>query len=122
VSAGIGLEELRAKVAEYGTAAFLVTVGDAGPHVVSVAVQWTGDEIVVGAGRTTGANVQARPEVSLLWPPDGRDYSLIVDGVAVVAGDSVVIRPGRAVLHRSVAAPGEGPGCIRVLDAERPSA
>lgn len=74
-----------------------------------------GDRIIVGAGRTTVGNVASRPGVSLLWPPNGGDYSLIVDGVAVVAGDHVVIRPERAVLHRSVAASGDGPSCIRVL-------
>lgn len=115
MSVGV-LEELRAKVAEYGALAFLVTSGAAAPHIVSVAVSWSGDEILVGAGRTTTGNVASRPRVSLLWPPDGRDYSLIVDGAAVVAGDRIAIRPERAVLHRSVAASGDGPSCIRVLE------
>jgi len=118
----VELGELRDRVAGYGPAAFLVTVNDVGrPHVVSVNVAFEDGELVAGAGRTTSANVAARPGVTLLWPPSADGYSLIVDGPAAVRaaadGPVIAIAPNRAVLHRTVTAPGDGPSCITVLDA-----
>src|SRR4051812_46703906 len=109
--------ELAARVEEYGTLAYLVTISD-GPraHIVAVAVDWSGGELVVGAGRTTSANVTARPEVSLLWAaPDGGDYSLIVDGAGRVEGETVLIKPAKAVLHKTAREGARGPRCVPVL-------
>ena len=123
MSVPVGLDELRQQVEASGPVAFLLTVsGGASPHVVSADVRWEGDQLVVGAGRTTSANVTAAPAVSLLWPRAGEDYSLIVDGSAVVDGDVVRITPSRAILHRSAlaAAPdghtaGDAPRCVTIL-------
>lgn len=123
MSVPVAIEELRQQMVACGPDAFLVTVSDtASPHATSAAVSWDGDELVVGAGRTTAANAAASPAVTLLWPAAGRDYSLIVDGSAVVDGDVVRITPTHAILHRSVlaAAPdghraGDAPRCITVL-------
>ena len=92
-----------------------VTVnGEGRPHVVSVSVALEDGELVTGAGRTTAANVGGRPDVTLLWPPSAEGYSLIVDGPAVVrdssAGAVVAVAPNRAVLHRTVTAPGAACG------------
>lgn len=106
MSVKIDVERLEAEVGSFGDLAYCVTVGDGpAPHVVSVRPAWRGGEIVVGAGRRTGANVAARPSVTLLWPPahDG-GFSLLVDGEARVEGEEVVVRPLSAILHRSVAA------------------
>lgn len=84
--------------------AYLMTTSDKGaPHVVPVDVALDGDELVVdGIGRHTRENATERPVVGMVWPPQSEaDYSLIVDGRAVVAGERLRITPTRAVLHRS---------------------
>jgi hypothetical protein len=114
--------ELRRHVESYGPVAYLMTVGDGGrPHAVSVVLAWSGDALTTGAGSRTAANIGDGAEVTLLWPPaPGGDYSLIVDGHAVVApsggpsGPQVVVQPRSAVQHRVAEAPGEGPGCVAV--------
>ncbi len=116
MSIAVSLDQLRDEIARRGDAAFVLTTGDDGPHVVSARIGWDGDELVGGAGNRTAANAGDRPAVSLLWPASFDDYSLIVDGTATVADGSFRIAPVRAVLHRSAAASGDGPGCIKVLD------
>ncbi|MGH8998328.1 MAG: pyridoxamine 5'-phosphate oxidase family protein [Acidimicrobiia bacterium] len=105
MSIAVELEALPERIAEYGSLAFLVTVGeDHRAHVVSVRVGEAGDgRLTLPAGRRTRANVEARPSVTIVWPPgpDGR-YSLIIDGAAQAPGDGddpVSIRPSSAVLH-----------------------
>lgn len=122
MSVPVDLEALRRQAAACGPAAFLVTIHDGPrPHVVSVDVGWDGPAIVVAAGGGTRANVERNPSVTLLWPADGQDYALIVDGDGRVDGDVVRIEPTGAVLHRSVlaAAPtghreGDAPACMPV--------
>ena len=116
MSIAVSLDQLRDEVARRGDAAFVVTTGDGGPHVVSARITWDGDQLVAGAGTRTAANVEAHPTLALLWPASFDDYSLIVDGTASAADGSLRITPVRAVLHRSAAASGDGPGCIKVLD------
>jgi hypothetical protein len=116
MSIAVSLDQLRDEVARRGDAAFVVTTGEDGPHVVSVRVAWDGDALVGGAGNRTAANVAARPSVSLLWPSTFDDYSLIVDGTGAAVDGMLRIDPVRAVLHRSAAAVGDGPGCIKVLE------
>ena len=115
-----GLED---RIAEFGPAAYLVTVGDDGrPHVVSVAVTVApGPSPVLSAtaGRSTRANLAARPALTLLWPAaSGGAYSLLVDGVAQTGADAdgrpIVVAPASAVLHRVADAAGEGATCLPV--------
>jgi hypothetical protein len=144
VSVSVDLQALRNRVGDFGSRAFLVTVGDDGrPHVVSVHVDTDGELLVVAAGRRTSANVAARPAVTLLWPaptsvgvmfdatdtgcdrtPDSADfvalddYGLIVDGAGeLVDSDppAVAIRPTAAILHRLADTAGDGPSCVPVL-------
>ena len=121
MSVTVALDDLRERSEEFGAVAYLLTVtDDRRPHVVSVEVAWEEDALVAGAGRTTSANVAGQPNVSILWsPPSDGDYSLIVDGTAEARQRDgtavVVIRPSRAVLHRSANADGDGPSCITVL-------
>jgi len=114
MSIPVPLERLRAATLERGGTAYLLTVSDDGtPHAVHGAVRWDGDVLVTEVGRRTGANATARPSVSLLYPvrTDG-DYSLIVDGTAVVEnGKRVVITPTTAVLHRPAAVPDPSSPC-----------
>jgi Pyridoxamine 5'-phosphate oxidase len=121
MSVTVSLEELHEQIEASGPRAFLVTVSDDGrPHVVSVVVRRQGDGVAFGAGRTSRANLEARPTATLLWPPgpvDGGEYSLIVDGHRDAAGDddTVTVHPTAAVLHRIAGSSGDGPSCIPVL-------
>jgi hypothetical protein len=121
MSQPVELPALRSRLEEYGSSAFLTTVGDeASPHVTSVTVRMDGDRLVFGAGRTSRANLEARPTVALLWPaPAGADYSLIVDGTfdgpVGDAGD-VALRPTSAILHRVAGTPGDGATCLPVTE------
>lgn len=122
MSVKVELDEVREQVAACPSVAYLLTVTDDGrPHAVSLEVEWDGDCLVGGAGRTTAANAERSPDVSLLWPVSGRDgYALIVDGRAEVRHDGdqarVAVKPSGAVLHATPDARKEGgPGCIPVL-------
>lgn len=116
MSIAVALDDLRDEISERGDAAFAVTVGDAGPHVVSLRVRWDGDVLVGAAGNRTAGNVGARPAVTLLWPGVWPDFSLLVDGTSVAADGELRVTPTRAVLHRSAEAAGDGPSCVKVLD------
>ena len=117
MSVAVSLEQLHARVAEFGERAYLTTVGSDGrAHVVSVRATVDGDRVLVRAGRTSTANVAVNPAVTLLWaaPADG-PYCLILDGGATVLDGEegeTEIRPTRAVLHRVVGASPDLPSCI----------
>ncbi len=106
MSVPVALDRLRAELAERGPHAYVLTGSDDGrPHAVHGAVAWQGDALVAAVGRRSAANARARPSVSLLYPVRHvGDYSLIVDGVAVVVSDGdghrLVVTPTAAVLHR----------------------
>ena len=113
MSVPVDLDSLAATIAERTMRGYLLTGGNDGrPHTTAVILAWDGDALVGSCGRTTAANVSARPAVSLLWPPNApEDYSLIVDGDGEIVGDGddrqVRIRPTHAILHRP-AAGGDG--------------
>ena len=114
----VPVEALQDRLVEFGPAAFLITATSEGRvHVVSAAPRIEGDVLVVGAGRTSRANLAANPALTLLWPgPPSGDYSLIVDGQALGGhgeGD-VEVTPMRAVLHRLVGAVNDGPRCVPI--------
>jgi len=103
--------------------AYLMTSSEQGaPHAVAVNAVLQGGELVVNeTGRRTRDNAAQRPEVALVWPPQAEsDYSLIVDGRAVVEGSGLRIAPARAVLHRpapprQAAAPGScASDCVEI--------
>jgi hypothetical protein len=118
MSISVPLDRLRAALAERSEAAYLLTVTDEGrPHAVHVAVRWDGDALAAEVGKRTAANAAARPAaISLVYPlraPD--DYSVIVDGTAVVAsgeeGPRLRITPTKAVMHRPAAVPDPAAAC-----------
>lgn len=127
-------ERLRAALDERGPGAYLITVADDGrPHAVHVTLRWAGEALEATVGKRTAANAAARPTaVSLLYPlRTADDYSLIVDGTAVVAPAAgpdgeprVLVTPQRAVLHRPASAPvagdasGCGADCVPLLEPE----
>ena len=120
MSVPVDLTALRVRLAEYGPHPFLVTVNEDGtPHVTSVTVHLDSGTLVAGAGRRTRRNLADRPAVALLWPPAADPaYSLIVDAVAVAAGEDGVeevrMAPHAAILHRVAGADGDGPNCLAV--------
>jgi hypothetical protein len=81
---------------------FLVTVGESGrARMLSVRTSFADGRLTVDAGSGTRTNVARQPDVTMVFPPaDGREFSLIVDGHATVAGEQVVVTPANAVLHR----------------------
>jgi hypothetical protein len=123
MSIPVELTAVRSRIEEYGYRGYLLTVGrDGRPHSVGVGVRWEDDLLVTAPGNSTVANAGARPLVALLWPPvEPGGYSLIVDAEVVSAvasgegGNSVVLKPTKAVLHRPAEdlAPGASlrPGC-----------
>src|SRR5258708_35174518 len=86
MSIPVPLPELATTMSRFGSAPYLLTVGpDATPHAASVSVEWLGDRLLAGAGRSTAANLRTNTAVALLWPPPSPgDYSLIVDGTGEV--------------------------------------
>ncbi len=116
MSIPVALDELRDQIRRFALAPYLLSVSDdARPHAVAVAAVWQGDALVMEVGKRSAANASARPQVSLLWPPnEPGGYSLIVDGrAAATSGDGgLAFTPTRAVLHRPAATPDAAkPGC-----------
>jgi hypothetical protein len=102
MNASAGAPSLASAVAQYGFAYLMTTNAKGAPHAVAVdAVLQDGELRVDRIGNRTRENARARPAVGLVWPPPtAAGYSLIVDGHAAVAGDSLRITPTRAILHR----------------------
>jgi hypothetical protein len=118
VSIPVDLAAVRAQITRFGPSAILVTTSAVGPpHVSSVVVTIDGDNLVMGAGRRTRANVVEHPAVALVWAaPIDPDYCLIVDAVVDATinerpGDNLVVRPTSAVLHRLANAAADIPVC-----------
>jgi hypothetical protein len=117
MSVPVPRERLRAAVEERGSSAYLLTVKDDGsPQAVHSPLHWDDDVLVADVGKRSAGNAAARPAVSLLFPArQDDDYSLIVDGTAVVtagaAGAQVRVTPSWAVLHRPGPAPAPGASC-----------
>lgn len=102
MSITVTLEQLAQTLARYRFA-YLLTIGDdTRPHATAVNPTLARDTLLVrDLGRTTRANLAARPSVTLIWPPaNAGDYSLIVDGLGSIQADELAITPSRAVLHR----------------------
>lgn len=103
MSIPVKLENLVDALTHYRIAYLLTVTDKATPHAVQIDAVLQGGDLVIGSlGKRTRNNVQARPNVSLLWPPESETgYSLIVDGEAELDGDVLRVKPTRAVLHRA---------------------
>ena len=91
---------------------YLVTTNDNGsPHVAVIRPYWEMGRLRSHVSDHTQVNIESRPGVSFVWPPDEPDgYTMIVDADAVLLiDDSVSARPIRGVMHR--------PGEASVADA-----
>jgi hypothetical protein len=122
MSIPVDLSKLAEAMARYRFAYLLTSSERGAPHALAVTPVLQGGELVVNkTGRRTRDNAQQRADVALVWPPlSEADYSLIVDGQAVVAGEGLRITPARAVLHRPApsrepAVPGAcGSDCVEI--------
>ena len=102
MSVSVELGELEAHIARFGPRALLVTTAGVGPpRVISVLVTVEAPHLAVRVGKRTRANANEHPDVALVWPvTDGR-HCLIVDGTAQLGeGESLLVLPVSAVLHR----------------------
>lgn len=98
----VELGELADRIDEYGFA-YLVTVGeDSRAHLLAVLPELVDGGLVIGGvGRHSIANVDAKPAVTLVWPPpDAGGFSLIVDGEAKSGDGAITVTPTKAILHR----------------------
>src|SRR3954449_3529486 len=104
MSVAVPIAELSAAIKGQIGWCYLLTVSDDGQaRVLAVAPTDAGDGVLrFDVGKSTGANVAARPSVTLLFPPaSAAAMSLIVDGSATVDNGAVSFVPTWAVMHRS---------------------
>ncbi len=86
---------------EYADGYLLTITAEASTRAVAVQPRFVEGKVVVGAGRSSSANVAERPSVTVLCPPGvAMGFALLVDGTATVVGDKIVIDVTSAVLHR----------------------
>lgn len=112
MSIPVAIDDLAATLTRFDAAFLLSTDPTTTParvKVVSVRPHLSEGLLVLDApGRGSLANAGANDAVTLLWPPRAPDdFSLIVDGTAVVVEQTMHVRPTGAVLHRPA---GTGPG------------
>lgn len=98
----VDLAKLAEAVADYAFAYLLTVTDDQRPHAVAVQPVMRESTLdLTGLGNRTLANLAARPDVTLLFPPrEPGGYSLIVDGHASADGGRASVAPSHAVLHR----------------------
>jgi hypothetical protein len=84
---------------------YLLTSRDGLVKAVSVrAVPEVGGLRIATPGRGSVANVDANPNLTLVFPPLANPgMSLLVDGIGAVDGEDVLVTPTGAVLHKPVA-------------------
>ncbi len=105
-------ETLANAITTHGDDAYLLTVGEAGPHTSFVTVRHAGDRISCHAGNSARTNVARVVDVSLFWPPrEEGGYGIVVNGRAEAGADSLTeIRITKAVLHRAGSKPADREG------------
>lgn len=115
MSIPVAIDDLAAAIERHGWAYLLTVRHDLRAHIVAVTPVWDDATLVMEVGRGTARNASERPAISLCYPPLEPDgYSLIIDGDAVVAGESTVrFAPTGAVQHRPAPAgfTGSATGC-----------
>ena len=117
VSVKVTVDDLSDRLDEYGTAAFVVTVGaDDSPKVVHVPVVWDGEVLRCTPGGGTLVNLTGGGPVTLVFPaPESGGYSMFLDGRGAHDPDDeavAVIKFTGGVLHRPAPnAPGDDVPC-----------
>lgn len=104
MSIPVDLATIADQLAPFGSAYLLTTSGER-VKAVAVVVRPEGGTLHVAApGRGSLANAEARPDVTLMWPPTDRTepegFTLLVDGTATAEGEDLRVVPTWAVLHK----------------------
>ena len=77
---------------QYAEGYLLTVTPDATTRAVAVRPSVVDGQVVVGAGRSSSANVAVHPHVTVLCPPTTeKGFTLLIDGTATVAGDEIRI-------------------------------
>lgn len=116
MSVKVDLDRLAEVLGDFGFA-YLISVGDDyRAHTVTVDPVFADGRLELGTvGRHTRENTARHGDVAVVWPPrEPGGYSLIVDGRAQQADESLSIEPTRAVLHRKATpeSPATSPDCL----------
>ena len=98
------MTSLGTAIEQYGPEAYLLTIGESGPHTSVVSVDLEGARLRLSVGKTARANAAANKAVSVLWPAkQAGGYSIIVNGdLAFSPGDPTAaeIAITKSVFHR----------------------
>lgn len=115
MSVKVDIAELAQHLRHYGFAYLLTVDDDQRPHAVAVHPTLDGRSLELrGLGRTSRGNLEARPDIALVWPPfEHGGYSLIVDGHATLTDAGASVEPTHAILHRP-AESGTGHDCVKL--------
>jgi hypothetical protein len=116
-------------ISQYGPDAYLLTVGETGPHTSNVSTNLRGTMISCAVSASAAKNISSEPKVSLFWPPlEPGGYAMIVNGIATGTHrpDGVTIAEislTKSVLHRAGPKPPDSDGpcssdCKRILRPE----
>ncbi len=103
MSIAVTIDDLPAAIhGQIGWCYLLTVTDDSTPRVIAIAPHWSpGGTLTADVGRGTAANLRARPNVTLVYPPvTAEGMSLIVDGVAEVDDVTMSFAPSTAVMHR----------------------
>ena len=97
----VAAADLARALQQYAEGYLLTVTPEATTRAVSVRPRLVDGRVVVGAGRSSSANVAANPTVTVLCPPtEEQGFTLLIDGTATVEGDEIHVEPISAVLHR----------------------
>ncbi|MDH2414882.1 hypothetical protein [Nocardioides sp. CER19] len=97
----VAAADLGRALEQYAEGYLLTVTTDATTRAVAVRPRLVDGRVVVGAGRSSSANVTANPAVTVLCPPsEEKGFTLLIDGTATVEGDEIRIEPASVVLHR----------------------
>ena len=106
MSIAVPLDDLADALAAHPWGYLLTVSVDAQARILAVPTDFVDGRLRCVAGRSARDNVSVHPEVTMVFPPgDGTGFSLVVDGVAELHADVVVVRPTWAVLHRPALPP-----------------
>lgn len=110
MSIPVPLDDLGAALARYPWGYLVTVADDLRARFLAAPTRFVDGALVIDAGRTGRANAAARPQVTMVFPsPEPHEFSLIVDGDAVVDESVVRVWPTWAVLHRPAIAAPDGP-------------
>ena len=106
MSIAVPLEELGDALAVHPWGYLLTVNAEAQTRILAVPTDFTDGCLRCEAGRSARENISLHREVTMVFPPsDGSGFSLVVDGVAELHTETVVVRPTWAVLHRPALPP-----------------